>query len=133
MKTKLVKGKACKGRARAEETTTRFERVKMNPYLMIAIAACAEVFADSMLKASQGFKYKLPVVGIVVGYVVAFWCISQALMMLPLGPVYAIWTGAGIALTAIVGAIIWKEGFNLKKIVGLTLIIGGIVILKLGV
>ena len=99
----------------------------MNPYLMIAIAVCAEVFADSMLKASQGFKYKLPVVGIVIGYVVAFWC------MLPLGPVYAIWTGAGIALTAIVGAIVWKEGFNLKKIVGLTLIIGGIVILKLGV
>lgn len=133
MKTKLVKGKACKGRARAEETTPQFERVKMNPYLMIAIAVCAEVFADSMLKASQGFKYKLPVVGIVAGYVVAFWCISQVLMMLPLGPVYAIWTGAGIALTAIVGAIIWKEGFNLKKIVGLTLIIGGIVILKLGV
>ena len=102
----------------------------MNPYLMIAIAVCAEVFADSMLKASQGFKYKLPVVGIVIGYVVAFWCISQVLLMLPLGP---IWTGAGIALTAIVGAIVWKEGFNLKKIVGLTLIIGGIVILKLGV
>ena len=58
----------------------------MNPYLMIAIAVCAEVFADSMLKASQGFKYKLPVVGIVIGYVVAFWCISQVLLMLPLGP-----------------------------------------------
>ena len=60
MKTKLVKGKACKGRARAEETTTRFERVKMNPYLMIAIAVCAEVFADSMLKASQALNISCP-------------------------------------------------------------------------
>ena len=102
----------------------------MNPYLLIAIAVCSEVFADSMLKASQGFKYKLPILGIIAGYVVAFWCISQ---VLPLGPVYAIWTGAGIALTAVVGAIVWKEGFNLKKVVGLTLIIGGIAILKLGV
>ena len=88
----------------------------MNPYLMIAIAVCAEVFADSMLKASQGFKYKLPVVGIVIGYVVAFWCISQVLLMLPLGPVYAIWTGAGIALTAIVGALYGKKASILKRL-----------------
>ena len=79
----------------------------MNPYLMIAIAVCAEVFADSMLKASQGFKYKLPVVGIVIGYVVAFWCISQVLLMLPLGPLYAIWSVAGIDLTGLVSAIVW--------------------------
>lgn len=105
----------------------------MHSYLMIAVAVCSEVFADSMLKASQGFKRKLPIVGIVVGYVIAFWCISQALMELPLGPVYAIWTGAGIALTAVVGAVVWKEGFNLKKVIGLIAIIGGIAILKLGV
>lgn len=109
------------------------EKGAVNPFLLIGVAVISEVFADSMLKASQGFKYKLPIVGIVLGYSVAFWALSQVLLELPLGPVYAIWTGAGIALTAIVGAVIWKEGFSLKKVVGLCAIIGGIVILKLGV
>ena len=105
----------------------------MNPYLLRLVAVVAEVFADTNMKLSQGFKRKLPVLGVIAGYIVAFWAIAQALMALPLGPVYAIWTGAGVALTAVVGAIIWKEGFNVKKTVGLIAIIGGIVLLRLGV
>ena len=50
-----------------------------------------------------------------------------------MGPVYAAWTGLGIALTAIVGHILWNEGFNAKKIVGLIAIIVGVAFLKLGV
>ena len=38
----------------------------------------------------------------------------------------------GIALTAVVGAIVWNEGFNLKKALGLACIIGGVVILEMG-
>ena len=104
-----------------------------HPLLLIFTAVCAEVFGDSMLKFSKGFKRKLPVLGVIAGYGIAFYAISHVLLVMPIGPVYAIWTGAGIALTAIVGAIIWKEGFNVKKLVGLLAIIGGLVILKLGV
>ena len=64
---------------------------------------------------------------------IAFYLIALALEHLPLGPVYAAWTGLGIALTAIVGAVVWKEGFNVKKALGLAAIIGGVVVLKLGV
>ena len=64
---------------------------------------------------------------------VAFYLIAQTLEELPLGPVYAAWTGLGIALTAVVGAVFWKEGVNAKKIIGLLLIIAGVVVLKLGV
>lgn len=105
----------------------------MTPYLLIVIASAFEVFGDSMMKLSDGFRRKLPLIGTAVGYLVAFYLISQTLEELPLGPVYAAWTGLGIALTAVVGAIFWKEGMNLKKIVGLFLIIGGVVVLKLGV
>ena len=71
--------------------------------------------------------------GTAIGYVVAFYLIAQTLEELPLGPVYAAWTGLGIALTAVVGAAFWKEGVNAKKIIGLLLIIAGVVVLKLGV
>ncbi len=105
----------------------------MLPYLMICVSVVFEVFADTMMKLSDGFRRKLPIVGVVVGYAISFWMMSQVLLELPLGPVYAAWTGLGIALTAVVGAILWAEGMNAKKIVGLIAIIAGVVLLKLGV
>ncbi len=105
----------------------------MSAYLLIGIAVITEVFGDSMMKLSDGFRRKLPLVGTVIGYGIAFYLISMALEHLPLGPVYAAWTGLGIALTAVVGAVFWKEGFNWKKALGLAAIIGGVVVLKLGV
>lgn len=100
---------------------------------MILVAVVFEVFGDSMMKLSNGFQRKLPLVGTAIGYVVAFYLIAQTLEELPLGPVYAAWTGLGIALTAVVGAVFWKEGVNAKKIIGLLLIVAGVVVLKLGV
>lgn len=105
----------------------------MGAYALILVAVAFEVFGDSMMKLSNGFQRKLPLVGTAIGYVVAFYLIAQTLEELPLGPVYAAWTGLGIALTAVVGAVFWKEGVNSKKIIGLLLIIAGVVVLKLGV
>ena len=104
----------------------------MGAYALILVAVAFEVFGDSMMKLSNGFQRKLPLVGTAIGYVVAFYLIAQTLEELPLGPVYAAWTGLGIALTAVVGAVFWKEGVNAKKIIGLLLIIAGVVVLKLG-
>lgn len=105
----------------------------MGAYVLILVAVVFEVFGDSMMKLSNGFQRKLPLVGTAIGYVVAFYLIAQTLEELPLGPVYAAWTGLGIALTAVVGAMFWKEGVNVKKIIGLLLIVAGVVVLKLGV
>ena len=105
----------------------------MGAYVLILVAVVFEVFGDSMMKLSNGFQRKLPLVGTAIGYVVALYLIAQTLEELPLGPVYAAWTGLGIALTAVVGAVFWKEGVNVKKIIGLLLIVAGVVVLKLGV
>lgn len=103
------------------------------PYLMLGIAIISEVFADSMMKLSNGFEKKLPIIGVAGGYLVAFYLMAQTLEDLPLGFVYAVWTGAGVALTALVGAVFWHEGFNTKKALGIVAIIAGVVLLKLGV
>ena len=105
----------------------------MSPYVLLGVAVVFEVFADCMMKLSHGFTKKAPIIGIVIGYVIAFYLMSQTLAPLPLGFVYAVWTGLGIALTAVVGAAFWDEGFNLKKTIGLIAIIGGVLVLKLGV
>lgn len=105
----------------------------MSPYVLLGIAVIFEVFADSMMKLSNGFTRKAPIIGIAIGYIVAFYLIAQTLEQLPLGFAYAVWTGLGIALTAVVGTVFWHEGLNAKKIVGLIAIIAGVVVLKMGV
>ena len=101
-------------------------------YVVFLIAIAFEVFGDSMMKLSNGFQYKLPLVGTAIGYIVAFYLIAQIMNHLPLGPVYAIWTGLGIAFTAVVGVIFWKEAVNVKKVVGIIMIISGVALLEMG-
>lgn len=103
----------------------------MNPYAFLAIAILSEVFGSSMLKVSNGFKRLFPSIGVVIGMSLAFYCLSLSLITIPLGTAYAIWSGIGTALTALVGVIVYKESFNLRKFFGLVLIIGGVVVLKL--
>lgn len=103
----------------------------MNPYLILAVAILSEVFGSAMLKVSDGFKKIMPTLGVVSGYVVSFYLFSLALMAIPLSTAYAIWSGVGTALTALIGVIIYKEGFNIRKVLGLVLIIGGVVLLRL--
>ena len=103
----------------------------MNSYVLLAAAIICEVFGSSMLKISNGFKKIIPSIGVVLGMGLAFYSLSLALKTIPLGTAYAIWSGVGTALTALIGVIIYKEHLNGKKLIGLLLIIGGVVIMKL--
>ena len=105
----------------------------MKGYLALGAAVLCEVFGDTMMKVSDGFVRKAPIVGIVAGYVAAFSLEAQALKTLPLGFVYAAWTGLGIVLTALVGAVIWCERITWKKALGIAAIIAGVVFMKAGV
>ncbi|MFJ8258231.1 DMT family transporter [Peribacillus asahii] len=102
-------------------------------YLWLAIAIIAEVFGSSMLKLTGGFKKLVPTIGVIIGYGIAFYALSLSLKHLPLGVAYAIWAGVGTALTALVGVVVYKEGLDMKKSLGILLVIGGVVLLKSGI
>lgn len=103
----------------------------MSAFGFLFISIISEVFASSMLKLTNGFKRLLPSVGVVVGYGTAFYFLSLTLQSIAIGTAYAIWAGVGTALTAVIGIVIYKELFNLKKMIGILLIIVGVVILNL--
>jgi small multidrug resistance pump len=67
-------------------------------YVPLAIAILAEVLATTALKQSDGFVRPTWVALTVVGYVIAFYCLSLALKSIPTGVAYAIWSGVGIIL-----------------------------------
>ncbi|WP_449537644.1 DMT family transporter [Ferdinandcohnia sp. Marseille-Q9671] len=104
----------------------------MTAYVLLGVSIVAEVFGSSMLKATNGFKKLFPTLGVITGYMIAFYALSLTLKTLPLGVVYAIWAGVGTALTALVGITFYKESFNAKKLFGLVLIICGVVLLNIG-
>ncbi|OAX48850.1 DMT family transporter [Paenibacillus sp. AD87] len=103
----------------------------MVAYFLLGLAIVSEVFGSSMMKLSNGFQKKLPIVGLILGMGTAFFCLSLALKTIPLGTAYATWSGVGTALTALVGIVFYKESVNVRKISALILIIAGVVIMKL--
>ncbi|EMR05588.1 Multidrug resistance protein EbrA [Bhargavaea cecembensis DSE10] len=104
----------------------------MNAYLLLLFAIISEVVGSSLLKATDGFRRPLPTLGVVAGYGLAFYALSLTLLTLPLGLTYAVWSGLGTALTAMVGVIVYKEGFGGRKLAGLAMIIAGVILLNIG-
>lgn len=94
-------------------------------------AIFSEVFGSTMLKLSATSKNKLPIFGIIIGYIVSFYLLSLALVYIPLSFGYAVWSGVGTALTAIVGFTLFKEQVSKNTIVGIGLLIVGIVLMQL--
>jgi small multidrug resistance pump len=101
-------------------------------YLYLAVAIVAEVAGTSALKASKGFTRPLPSLVVVVGYGVAFYCLSLCLKSgLSIGVAYAIWSGVGIVLIATIGAVVYRDKVDLAAVLGFGLIIAGVVVLNL--
>lgn len=103
----------------------------MNPYLLLGISILSEVMGTSALRASDGFTRILPSVIVVVCYGTAFYLMSHALKSLPLGFTYAVWSGVGTALTAMIGWMYFRDAFNWGALGGIALIIAGVVVLNL--
>jgi small multidrug resistance pump len=103
----------------------------MQTYLLLFFAVVAEVIATSALKASENFTRLIPSILVVAGYGVAFSLLSMTLKTLPLGVAYAVWSGVGTALVAVVGWLFYKQALDLPAILGVALIITGTLVLNL--
>lgn len=99
-------------------------------YLYLAVAIVAEVIATTALKSSEGFSRLLPSIVVVVGYGIAFYCLSMTLKTLPTGIAYAIWSGVGIVLVSLIGWLVHKQTLDLAAILGMGLIIAGVVVIN---
>jgi small multidrug resistance pump len=103
----------------------------MNPWLLLAFAILLELSGTICLKLSHGFSRLLPSIGVVCFYLGSFALMAQSLKSLEVGIVYAIWAGVGTALIAVVGVMAFGESVTAFKILGLLLIIGGTLLLRL--
>ena len=103
----------------------------MPVYLILALAVLAETIGTTALQASQQFSRIGPSIVVVVAYAVSFYLLSMTLRTLPVGVVYALWSGLGIVLIATIGWVVFGQKLDFAAIIGLIMIIGGIAVIHL--
>ncbi|MCK3658190.1 multidrug transporter [Pasteurellaceae bacterium Pebbles2] len=103
----------------------------MNAWFLLAIAIMIEVVGTNSIKASEGFTKPLPTAIAIVAFVTALYLLSIITKTLPIGIVYAVWSGVGIILTAIVAYFLFDQKPDLAGFIGMAMIIGGVLVINL--
>jgi len=101
----------------------------LKSYLVLLMAIVFETVATSFLKQSEQFTKFWPSVVTVAGYAAAFY-LSLVLKHIPVGIAYAIWSGVGIVLIAVIGFTVFKQHLDGPAVLGLALIIAGVVVIN---
>lgn len=100
-------------------------------YFYLIAAVVAETIGTSALQASQQFTRLWPSVLVVVAYAVSFYLLSLTLRYMPVGIMYAMWSGLGIVLIALIGWLVFAQKLDLPAVIGMGLIVTGIVIIQM--
>lgn len=100
-------------------------------YGFLLVAIVAEVIATTAMAKSDGFTRLLPSVISFVGYGLAFYLLAQVTRTVPIGIVYAIWSGAGIVLVAATSWLIFGDRLDLPATIGIAMIVSGVLIINL--
>lgn len=105
--------------------------VSMPPILALSIAIVCEVIATSYIPKTEQFTKMMPSTVVLIGYGIAFFLLSVTVKTMPVGVVYAIWSGAGIVLVATVGYFVYGQRLDLPALVGIGFILTGVMIVNL--
>ncbi len=100
-------------------------------WVFLSVAIFAEVVGTSALKVSDGFTRLVPSLVVLLGYGISFFFLSLTLQTLPVGVAYAVWSGVGMALIALIGWLFLGQSLDAPAIVGLILIGAGVAVLNL--
>lgn len=95
--------------------------------LLLLAAIGIEVAATALLPRSEGFTDPLWSVVVLGGYAASIWLLAIVVRTIPVSMAYAVWSGVGTALVAIVGYLWLGEQMSLLKAASLGLIVVGVV------
>lgn len=100
-------------------------------WIYLFIAGLLEVVWAFSMKQSEGFSRLGPSVVTLVAMLGSFWLLAAAMRTIPLGSAYTIWTGIGAVGAFLVGITLLNEPVNAMRIAAATLIVSGLVLMKL--
>lgn len=102
----------------------------LQKWVLLFLAIVAEVIATSLLKSTEGFTRLWPSVTVFVCYEIAFILLALSVKRIPLGIVYAVWSGVGVALVTLVAWLFMGQTLDTAGMLGVGLIVGGVVVIN---
>jgi small multidrug resistance pump len=95
--------------------------------LLLAVAIGIEVGSTALLPRADGFTEPLWSSVVLVGYGISIWLLAVVVRTIPVSVAYAVWSGVGTAVVAVIGYLLLGESLGPIKIMFLLLIIVGVV------
>lgn len=99
----------------------------LESWLSLSVAIVMGVCGTIGMKLSHGLQYRKPTMLSLFFYLISFIALTFALKHIDLSIVYAIWSGVGTVLVAIVGIFYFNEVASMRKAIYLFLIVMGII------
>jgi small multidrug resistance pump len=101
-------------------------------YLVLGAAIMLEVLATLCLRASDGFRKRIWMAPVVIGYLASFYLLWLTLSLgMPVGIAYGVWTACGVALVAVLARLLFGERLTPMKGAGIALIVAGVLTIEL--
>jgi quaternary ammonium compound-resistance protein SugE len=99
-------------------------------WISLFFAGVFEVVWAFFMKQSHGFTRLVPSVITVVTMLTSLALLAYSMRTVALGTAYTIWTGIGAVGAFIVGIAVLGEHVNAMRVVAMTLILSGIILMK---
>lgn len=99
-------------------------------FLYLFIAIVSETVGTTLLKQSDGFSRLGPTLASLGAYGLAFYFLSLTLREIPTGVAYALWSGIGIVLVAIIAWLVHGQRPDAPATLGMGLILAGVVVMQ---
>lgn len=108
----------------------------MNQYwLILILAGICEIgwpLGYKLAQANEGLRFASWLAFAIACGVLSAWLLWLAQKGIPIGTAYAAWTGIGAAGAFIFGILLFGEQSSLIRWFGVSMIIGGVMVLKAG-
>jgi small multidrug resistance pump len=95
----------------------------------LAAAVGFEVLWAVMLRLGQGFGVHWTTAVLAMAYALSLVCLHLACRHVAMSVAYAVWTGSGASLVALIGVLAFGDRLGAARAIGLLLVISGVVVL----
>ncbi|WYP26083.1 multidrug efflux SMR transporter [Alkalihalobacillus sp. FSL W8-0930] len=99
-------------------------------WISLILAGMCELFGVTMMNQLKSKPGPKPIIGLILGFAASFALLSYAMDSLPMGTVYAVWTGIGAFGGALIGMFFYGESRDWKRVLFITIILVSVIGLK---
>jgi len=99
-------------------------------YIFLTLSVILGITANGFLKTTEGFTNVFPTIVCVASIILCLFCLSKAMITIPVGFTYATYGGLTITAVTIFGILKYNQTPNIYAAIGISLIIIGVIMVN---